>query len=555
MSTARSGSATVLVFLGQAGAAGFAFLLGVWSDFPWLMTAAVGLAGLGTLVPRLLPERCAQASRLCAWFVMLLTLLIVACGGFIRGERFTPASYCEYAYALATGGLVLSMLATGLRQTALGGKRLWLGLSYAWAWVVVLLSLGAGFLKNDPLGFALGLFAFASLLILLHARVRLPPVIHQVVTTLILLAVALPVLECIMHPPGVRQVDPASLRGYYSYSNARKDRARFTAWWNYYDRQVRELNANVVIVDPSGPLRLRLRRNAKTTLVDCPVSVNSLGFRGKEISIQKGDLYRIVVLGESTTFGYGINSDDRPWPELLERLIRERLPASRPVEVINAGIPGATLLDNLSRFSAEILPLQPDMLICYHGINGFYLLDNGAPSLIGPAPPAYRPRPFQLLADAEYGLRLKLYLREQARGASRNVMSAGNVMESRYCDAYRRLIELARTNNIRLVLATFPLAVNAHSSPEVVEFLRARNPRVADAILANEEFAFMLRKLVRQNPGIGFVDAQAGIDGHDGLYLDLMHLTGEGDRLLARNFFDGLREMLETELQKKPGGD
>ena len=77
----------------------------------------------------------------------------------------------------------------------------------------------------------------------------------------------------------------------------------------------------------------------------------------------------------------------------------------KPVEVINAGVPGRTLPQNIYRLREEIFGYEPDMLISYHGYNGFSLLDAAIPPASGPPPPQYRPRPSKLLADAEYHAR------------------------------------------------------------------------------------------------------------------------------------------------------
>src|ERR1035438_2587865 len=65
---------------------------------------------------------------------------------------------------------------------------------------------------------------------------------------------------------------------------------------------------------------------------------------------------------KSTTFGCTLGQEDKPWPEVFEQMIRERLKPLRPVEVINAGVPGYTLEDNLHRLAKDVLPLKPDTL-------------------------------------------------------------------------------------------------------------------------------------------------------------------------------------------------
>jgi lysophospholipase L1-like esterase len=294
---------------------------------------------------------------------------------------------------------------------------------------------------------------------------------------------------------------------------------------------------------------IRLRPGAQGTLIESHISINSRGFRGREIADPKGQTYRIVALGESTTFGYTINPEDKPWPELLEQLINRELKPARPVEVINAGIPGITLPENLNRFSDDILPLKPDMIICYHGINGFQLLDKAMPPLRGKPPPVYRKRPLPLLADCEYRLKLLAYQHTRgARGSSRPP-TFSNLLDTEYARAYCSLIDIARTNNIRLVLANFPLAVNQQSPPELVEFFSRRHKRTDWYIRANAAHGMMVEELARAHSEVSFVNTRPHLDGEEEKYIDLMHLTQEGDRQLAWTFFDGIRDMLETELK------
>jgi lysophospholipase L1-like esterase len=108
------------------------------------------------------------------------------------------------------------------------------------------------------------------------------------------------------------------------------------------------------------------------------VEVNSLGFRGEEISASKPPgTYRIVALGGSTTFGYhrSIKTTEETYPFKLEAELRRRLPG-RKIEVINGGVPGYTLRTSLVNFVSRITWLQPDMIIVYHGINDVIMFRN-----------------------------------------------------------------------------------------------------------------------------------------------------------------------------------
>ena len=95
-------------------------------------------------------------------------------------------------------------------------------------------------------------------------------------------------------------------------------------------------------------------------------------------------------------------------------MIQQRLKPGRRVEVINAGVPALNLEHNLYRLRKDLLPLQTDMIISYHGCNGFRLLDGALPPVSGKIPPVYRKRPLELLAGAEHRLKILYYRQHQS---------------------------------------------------------------------------------------------------------------------------------------------
>ncbi len=98
------------------------------------------------------------------------------------------------------------------------------------------------------------------------------------------------------------------------------------------------------------------------------VQINSSGFRGDALHIPKPEgRVRIFALGESTTYGI-FNKQDDTWPYLLEKQLRSTYPSS-DLEVVNAGLVSATTAENLVRLLLRIMPLEPDILLVYHGYN------------------------------------------------------------------------------------------------------------------------------------------------------------------------------------------
>ncbi|MEC7724501.1 MAG: SGNH/GDSL hydrolase family protein, partial [Planctomycetota bacterium] len=94
---------------------------------------------------------------------------------------------------------------------------------------------------------------------------------------------------------------------------------------------------------------------------------NALGYRGEEIAVEKpAGMTRIVCIGGSTTYGYGVDDFRFTVPGLLQYGLRE---AGKEVEVVNAGCPGWSTFETLLNFESRVLDLSPDYVVFYHGIN------------------------------------------------------------------------------------------------------------------------------------------------------------------------------------------
>lgn len=98
------------------------------------------------------------------------------------------------------------------------------------------------------------------------------------------------------------------------------------------------------------------------------VGHNSLGYRGEETTIEKpAGTYRIVTIGESTTYGFGVNAG-QAYPAVLQEELLEDY-GYEYVEVINAGVIGYTSYEVLTNFQFRVLELDPDLIIYYGALN------------------------------------------------------------------------------------------------------------------------------------------------------------------------------------------
>jgi lysophospholipase L1-like esterase len=94
-----------------------------------------------------------------------------------------------------------------------------------------------------------------------------------------------------------------------------------------------------------------------------PVVVNSFGFREREVRVPKpSGTYRIMVLGDSFTWGAGLGVGER-YTDLLETALAAHFAERRRLEVLNFGIPGGPTVDerNILRKYKDLV--RPDLVV------------------------------------------------------------------------------------------------------------------------------------------------------------------------------------------------
>ena len=103
--------------------------------------------------------------------------------------------------------------------------------------------------------------------------------------------------------------------------------------------------------------------------VGVSVKINNIGLRGRDVTVPKPEgIYRIVTLGDSITFGYGVPLE-KTFPQVLERLLNENLATGTRYEVVNAGVPG-TGLSYYEYFVRKRAPqLNPDLILICMALN------------------------------------------------------------------------------------------------------------------------------------------------------------------------------------------
>jgi len=147
-------------------------------------------------------------------------------------------------------------------------------------------------------------------------------------------------------------------------------------------RQAEQERGIDTVIDWSGHRGVRLRPNTHATIrnhvlsrQDVVLEINSLGLRYPELGPRAAGEFRVLMLGDSITFGDYVPAQETI-PGALEALTAGR---SRPIRFINAGLPGAGTQDEFYHYLELRNHVQPDLVLVnmylndgQSGQHGFY---------------------------------------------------------------------------------------------------------------------------------------------------------------------------------------
>ncbi|MFH1682097.1 MAG: SGNH/GDSL hydrolase family protein [Candidatus Eisenbacteria bacterium] len=128
------------------------------------------------------------------------------------------------------------------------------------------------------------------------------------------------------------------------------------------------------LFEPDPDLFWRLKPNVRGRKIEgtigryavsFAVSTNEIGLRSRPVPREKCE-FRVLVLGNSCTFGIGVD-DEETLPARLEQLLRGRTGAD--VLVMNASVPGYSAYQGKRFLETRGFRLRPDLVIASFGFN------------------------------------------------------------------------------------------------------------------------------------------------------------------------------------------
>jgi lysophospholipase L1-like esterase len=282
------------------------------------------------------------------------------------------------------------------------------------------------------------------------------------------------------------------------------------------------------------------------------ISINSLGFRGSEVTPEKPrGTTRIFAIGDSTTFG--LSGDDCPYPFQMQRILDGQYGLGR-FQVINAGVEGYGVDYALRLLDSRISTLSPDIVIFYIGWNDLYSTNPYNPKL-----PDHSEQMNPESRDLSWNARMlyaldALYITKAVKKVIYvylpSVLPANHFSVSPKFTTYfrtrlRQMIDTSRKMHARPVVLTLPTLLSKQMSSSAIAMLHypwlARGDR-GFFLEMYQQFEDAIRETA-QAEAVPLIDAASYFAelNRDGLFFDTLHMHCDGYGELARYVVSELR--------------
>jgi len=298
------------------------------------------------------------------------------------------------------------------------------------------------------------------------------------------------------------------------------------------------------VVDPQ--LKLPIQAPNQTTPT---IRINSLGFRGPELSVPKpAGTIRLAFLGASTTFCAEVSTNELAWPHLVWRGLQEHWPDIH-FDYVNGSFPGYVVASSLRNLKHRIQPLAPDIIVIYDAINDLSRdtrelakdqgIQRGAvdeSGLLG--------RWSLTWFLVEKNLRLMARQRRATDETARNVVLPPAFSQA-FRQRFRELVDESSKAAPVVAIATFSQKVRREQSAE--QRLRNANThlyympylKVEQILDGIDEYNRVIREVARE-AGTTLIEGEESIPADDRHFTDSVHFTDAGSRAMARRVVTSL---------------
>jgi lysophospholipase L1-like esterase len=311
---------------------------------------------------------------------------------------------------------------------------------------------------------------------------------------------------------------------------------------SWVERRGDPLDRALSVLELDARLGWRQRAGLDRLFYGHPLRTNELGLRDRPLREAAAARRRILVLGPSSTFGWGV-AEEETYARRLERLLQD-------VAVVNAGEIGYSVWQGLSLYrDGGLRALKPDVVVIAYGLNDVdryrFAFDSPEPdeAALGRGQSAASVRVQNLFGRL---LCLQAARRRLLLWAGRALKPAAAFPEARpglrvpLPDFQRLLLELvrlARADGARVVLLT-----SAYHAPGRPDSAGAEVQRIRKDLEAVNGAVLSLARAER----LPVVDAARLLSGNgaDALFVDPAHPSAEGHARIARDLLRAVRAAL-----------
>lgn len=293
-------------------------------------------------------------------------------------------------------------------------------------------------------------------------------------------------------------------------------------------------------------LHLRPDQHSKT------VNINSLGFRGPEFTREKPEtIFRIFLVGGSTTFGASATSDDSTITSFLQKKFDD-VKLTKKIQVVNAGISSATSFEETYYIKDILVQLNPDLIVIYDGFNDASYRVLSDPVISEDAKVKelegfkFKKIPFYRTPWVIHDI---FFTKIPHADSSKSVdADSTKKVISLWKSRVEEICNLGKENGFATLIAVQPiLIIGAKNLTDYESKYAAKTDSDFATKITLEGITDSLRDL---NSSCVTVDLSGAFDGiTEPIYTDIVHVNDNGNRIIAEKLYDVTLPVILENLQ------
>ena len=279
------------------------------------------------------------------------------------------------------------------------------------------------------------------------------------------------------------------------------------------------------------------------------ININSHGFRGPEISVEKSDdVYRIFVVGGSSMFGSGATSDGKTIPGFLQKEF-DNVILPKKIEIINAGIGSATSFQETYLIKNYLIKFKPDLFIIYDGNNDshfHYFADSTLNPVVNDLEISdnfFESLKFKNFQWYRTPFILNNLLSNNISNTSENMekIQLNEIKSSiteKWTERWSRICDLGKKNDFKIIMTLQPILGSGNKPLSSFEkHIFETDKEIPETIIVLNELALSLKKL-KSNCDNVYDLRNIFDDTTSPIFWDNVHTNDYGNSIIAKKLFE-----------------